>query len=73
MPKLVVASFDSPSGDHCVDIFRHDDGTFGLEEFRRDSEDLSGWFPLHRHSGRIFATDAEALAHARSAIPWMTL
>jgi hypothetical protein len=46
----VVASFNSPAGDHCVDIFLRDDGTFGFEEYRRDPEDMRGWFPLHRYS-----------------------
>ena len=72
MAKVVVSSTDSPAGDYCVDIFQHDDGTFGLEEFRRDPEDLKGWFPLHRHSGQTFATDAEALAHARVTVAWMS-
>ena len=71
MATFVIKSFDSPAGDYCVDIFMRDDGTFGLEEFRKDPEDLKGWFPLHRHSGQIFATDNEALAQAKSTVAWM--
>ncbi len=69
--KTVVASFNNAEGNHCVDIFRRDDGTFGFEEYRRDPEDLKGWFPLHRHSRRVFATEVDALARARAAVPWM--
>ena len=72
MAKLVISSFDSPAGDYCVDIFLRDDGTFGVEEFRKDSEDLKGWFPLHRHSGQSFATDGEALAHIKATVAWMS-
>jgi len=50
MPTRVIASFNNPAGDHCVDIFVRDDGTFGFEEYRRDPEDMRGWFPLHRYS-----------------------
>jgi hypothetical protein len=71
MAKLVVSSFDSPDGDYCVDIFQRGDGTFGLEEFRRDAEDLNGWFPLHRHSREVFTTSERALAHARATVAWM--
>ena len=67
----VVASFTNAEGNRCVDVFRRDDGTFGFEEFRRDAEDLRGWFPLHRHSRQVFATEVDALAQARAAVPWM--
>ena len=39
-----------------------DDGTFGFEEYRRDPEDLRGWFPLHRYSTQVYATEGDALA-----------
>jgi GNAT superfamily N-acetyltransferase len=68
----VVASFDSPSGDHCVDIFLRADGTFGFEEYRRDAEDMRGWFSLHRYAGLAFATDRDALAEARAKVAWMS-
>jgi hypothetical protein len=71
MTNLVVVSIDSPDGDYCVDIFRRSNGLFGLEEFRRDAEDLRGWFPLHRHSREAFATREDALAHARATVAWL--
>ena len=69
----VVASFDSPAEDHCVDIFVRDDGTFGFEEYRRDHEDLSGWFSLHRYSHQVFATEEDALAQAKAMVVWMAI
>lgn len=72
MATRVVASFNSPAGDHCVDIFLRDDGTFGFEEYRRDVEDMRGWFPLHRYSKQVFATDQDALARAKAAVAWMS-
>jgi hypothetical protein len=67
----VVASFNSPASDHCVDIFVRDDGTFGFEEYRRDPEDMRGWFSLHRYSNQVFATDRDALAQAKATVAWM--
>ena len=71
MSTRVVASFDSPAGDHCVDIFVREDGTFGFEEYRRDPEDLSGWFSLHRYEHQVFATEEDALAQAKAMVAWM--
>ena len=71
MPDLVVASIDNPTGDHCVDIFVREDGSFGFEEFRRDHEDLRGWFSLNLHRARSFPSKDEALAQARLSVAWM--
>jgi hypothetical protein len=67
----VTASFNNPEGDHCVDIFARDDGTFGFEEYRRDHEDMKGWFSLHRYSSQVFPAQDEALARARATVIWM--
>ena len=69
----VLTSLENSSGDHCVDIFVRTDGTFGFEEYRRDPEDMSGWFPLHRYSHHVFATAEDALAQAKSSAAWMGL
>ncbi|MGA8049079.1 MAG: hypothetical protein WCA09_02750 [Burkholderiales bacterium] len=73
MPTRVVASFNNSAGDHCVDIFVRDDGTFGFEEYRRDPEDMRGWFPLHHYSKQVFATDQDALAKAKVTVAWMAV
>jgi hypothetical protein len=33
-----LASFEDPFGSQCVDIFIRDNGTFGFEEFRGESD-----------------------------------
>jgi len=72
-PIKVLASLENSAGDHCVDIFARADGTFGFEEYRRDPEDVSGWFSLHRYSGQVFATAEDALAQAKSKVAWMLI
>jgi len=69
----VLTSPENSARDHCVDIFVRADGTFGFEEYRRDPEDLSGWFSLHRYSHQVFATAEDALAAAKSRVAWMAL
>jgi hypothetical protein len=46
------------------------DGSFGFDEFRRDVEDPSGWFPIGGHMGRIFNTEQEAFDQARASVSW---
>jgi hypothetical protein len=67
----VLASPSTAAVDRCVDIFVRPVGTFGFEEFRRDPEDLGAWTPVAYYSAREFATEEEALAAARDAVPWL--
>ena len=57
MSNRVVASFDSFDGDYCVDI--------------RDAKEMRGWFPLHRRTARIFATDRDAMVQALASVAWL--
>ncbi len=67
----VLSSIENREADHCVDIFVRDDGAFGFEEYRRDPEDLAGWFPLNRFAHLAFASEAEASAAAVSLVAWL--
>ena len=71
MALKVLTSLQNSERDRCVDIFVRADGTFGFEEYRRDPEDVSGWFPLHRYSHLVFSTAEDALAQAKSKVEWM--
>ncbi len=67
----VLRSIETPDGGRCVDIFVRPDATFGFEEFRRDSEDARGWFPIGNHGARIFPTEEDAFNEALSKVPWL--
>jgi len=69
----VTRSIETPDGGRCVDLFRRPDGSFGFEEYRRDPEDGSGWYPIGFHAGAAFATEAGALAEARRRVSWLAL
>jgi len=71
VPHRVIASFNNETGDRCIDVFQREDGTFGFEEFRRDHEDLRGWFSLRRYGTRVHASEAAALGDARSSVQWL--
>ena len=68
----VLASPSTPSVDRCVDIFRRSYDTFGFEEFRRDAEDMGHWTPIAYFSVRQYSSEADAIAAARDAVPWLS-
>jgi hypothetical protein len=67
----VLRSIETDSGNRCVDIFLRPDGSFGFEEYRRDSEDGRGWFPVGFHSEQVCATEAAAFDAALEAVSWL--
>ncbi len=69
----VTRSIETPDGGRCVDLFRRPGGSFGFEEYRRDIEDASGWFPIGFHADATFPTEATALAEARQRVAWLAL
>lgn len=68
---VVLASFENPEHDRCVDLFRRPDGTYGFEEFRRDPEDAGAWTPVQFFARRIFASREDALEAAKLAVVWL--
>jgi len=69
--NLVLQSIETPEGDRCVDIFRRDDGSFGIEGYRRDPEDTGGWFRATAYGDQRFATEALARNAAERLFPWV--
>src|SRR3546814_3099748 len=67
-PSVVLASFENPDGNRCVDIFVRDDGTFGFEEFRRDPEDCGVWTAVRHYSDGVYATRDGAVAAAAANV-----
>ena len=67
----VLRSINAEGETRCVDIFQRPDGSFGFEEFRRDSEDNRGWFPIGRHDRTRFSSADDALTAARSRVVWL--
>ncbi len=69
--KLVVVSSPStPAVDRCVDIFSRPDGTFGFEEPTRP-RGHGRLDPIAYYSVREYETEADAIAAARAAVPWL--
>jgi len=67
----VLRSIETDDGGRCVDLFARPDGTFGFEEYRRDSEDGRGWFAIGYHASARFETAESALREALARIAWL--
>ena len=67
----MLRSINTPDGGRCVDVFQRPDGTFGFEEFRRDVEDLSGWFAIGGYANRTFDSQQDVFDLARASVSWL--
>lgn len=67
----VLKSIEIDTGDFCVDIFVREDGSYGFEEFRKDSEDMGKWTGLKYFSVHHFSSEHEALSAAKKNIFWL--
>ena len=72
MKNTVLASFETIDGTQCVDVFRREDGTFGFEQYRRESDGVSGWQSLGMYSQLSFASGEEALDLAKQRVAWLS-
>jgi hypothetical protein len=68
---IVLASYQIPGSDRCVDVFSRPDGTFGFEEFRQDVEDMGRWTPIAFFSAHDYGTEDDAVHAARKAVSWL--
>lgn len=66
----VLYSINHDGDTICVDVFRRPDGTFGFEEFRRDPEDVRGWFAIGHYGRETFSSVEAALDAATGCVGW---
>jgi hypothetical protein len=72
MPKnhLVAHSIDNQEKNRCVDIIQELNGKFRFQEWRREPEDISGWFLMLDSSPKTYPTAIEAIVAAKQTITW---
>jgi len=68
----VFVSVENLEHDRCVDFFSRPDGSYGFEEFRRDSEDAGQWTPVAYFSGVAYTSSTAALDAAERSVSWLT-
>jgi len=72
MPKnyRVTKSVDNQELNRCIDIIELQDGSYRFQEWRREPEDISGWFLMLDSYPNIFMSEAEAITAAKRAVTW---
>ena len=51
--NTVILSVNNDEGNLCVDIFFRENKTFGFEEYRKDPENIDGWYKIGNYSDKI--------------------
>jgi hypothetical protein len=72
MRNTVLVSFEAEDGAQCVDIFEREDGTFGFEQYRGESDGTSRWQSLSKYSQLSFTSGEQALHLAKQRVPWLS-
>ncbi len=66
----VTKSVDNQEFNRCIDIIQLLDGRYRFQEWRREPEDISGWFLMLDSSPITFISEAEAITAAKRAVTW---
>ncbi len=72
MPKnyRVTKSIDNQEQNRCVDIIQDLNGGFRFQEWRREPEDISGWFLMLDSSPKTFVSETDAISVAKQTVIW---
>lgn len=66
----VTKSIDNQEHNRCVDIIQDLNGRFRFQEWRREPEDISGWFLMLDSSPKTFVSETDAISVAKQAVIW---
>jgi hypothetical protein len=67
----ISATLDDDTGDFCVDIARHADGTFTYVEYVRAADDPDAWHPRHDAAPKPYPTQYAAYTAAMRDVDWL--
>ena len=67
---LVAHSVDNQEQNRCVDIIQDLNGKFRFQEWRREPEDIYGWFLVLDSLPKTYPTAIEAIGAAKQTIAW---
>ena len=56
---------------YAFDIFIRENKTFGFEEYRKDPENIDGWYKVGNYSDKIYKNQKEAYKNACKNILWL--
>jgi Tfp pilus assembly protein PilN len=68
---IVTDCIEHPEKNRCVDIIQQRDGKYRFQEWRRDSEDMTGWILLLDSQPALLDNEYAARRAAEHAIDWL--
>jgi len=68
---IVTDCIENSERNRCVDIIRQQDGKYRFQEWRRDSEDTTGWILLLDSQPVVFDSEAGAMSAAQLRCIWL--
>ena len=69
--QVVIQSINNDESNLCIDFFTRNNGTFGYEEYRKDPENIDGWYKVGNYSDKIYKNQEEAHKNACKNILWL--
>ena len=68
----VTHSFDNCEKNRCVDIIQVAEHIYRFQEWRREPEDISGWFLMLDSQPISYSCAEDAIVEAKRVIDWFS-
>ena len=69
----VIKSIHNNNQTQCIDIFPQHNGNFAYQEFRRDIEDPSQWFPVSSLTETTYSDISQLEKYLRKQFNWLDM
>ena len=69
----LVKSIHNSAQTQCIDIFPQHNGNFAYQEFRRDIEDPSQWFPVSSLTETTYSDISQLEKYLRKQFNWLDI
>ena len=68
--QVVINSINNDNNNLCIDFFIRKNKTFGYQEYRKDPENISGWYRIGNYDYKVFSNKNDAYHDAKKNIVW---
>ena len=68
--QVVINSINNDNNNLCIDFFIRKNKTFGYQEYRKDPENISGWYRIGNYDYKVFSNKDDAYLDAKRTIVW---
>ena len=68
--QVVINSINNDNNNLCIDFFIRKNKTFGYQEYRKDSENISEWYRIGNYDYKVFFSKDDAYHDAKKTIVW---